>query len=210
LTSIERDRILALAGVFQSAQLVQDLARRAQCDQDAFRASLRSTLIFDTPDIASLFGGTSGLRLGLTRMRELLKGYTVAHDVEITRYVVSMVQLALKLQGQQEVVQELREGIAAARTRYSEDLESAVEPPAALVHDLAQLYARTVSNMNPRILVYGEHGYLTDLTTAARVRAALLAGVRSAVAWVQLGGRRWHLLVSRRRLLREAENAMRG
>lgn len=210
MSSTERDRILALAGIFQSAQLVQDLARQARCDEDAYRASLRSILIFDSPDFISLFGGASGLRTGLTRMRELLKGHTVAHDVEITRYVATMVQLALKLERQPEVIRELHEGIAAARTRYGEDLESADEVPAGLVHDLAQLYGRTLSNMNPRILVYGEHGYLTDPNIAARVRTALLSGVRSAVAWVQLGGRRWQLLFNRRRLLKDAENAMRG
>lgn len=211
MTATDRDRILALAGVFQSAVLVQELARRSHCGDTALRASLRSVLNLDTPDIVSIFGGIAGVRTGLEKLREQLSGRSDPHDLEITRYVIAMIQLAAKLPRRPDVVQELREGITVARVRYGDDLETGDnEVPTALAQDLAQLYGRTFSHLNPRILVSGEHGYLTDPTIAARVRAVLLAGIRSAVAWLQLGGRRWHLLLSRRRLLRHAEDLLQG
>jgi high frequency lysogenization protein len=210
LSAPERDRILALAGVFQSAVLVQQLARESRCGQTAYRASIHSILMLDAPDVASLYGGIGGVRTGLTKLREQLGGRSGPHEIELARYVIALVQLAGKLSRRADVEQELQEGISAARVRYFEELEQGHEVPQALVDDLAQLYTRTISNMNPRILVSGEHGYLTDPGIAARVRAGLLAGVRAGVAWLQLGGSRWQLLFSRRKLLREAENLLEG
>jgi len=44
---------------------------------------------------------------------------------------------------------------------------------------------------------------------ANRIRALLLAGIRSAVLWYQLGGRRWRLVVYRRRIQHTAANLAR-
>ena len=41
---------------------------------------------------------------------------------------------------------------------------------------------------------------LSNEDNAAAIRALLLAGVRSALFWRQLGGRRWQLLFFRNRL----------
>ena len=38
------------------------------------------------------------------------------------------------------------------------------------------------------------------------IRALLLAGIRSAVLWRQLGGRRWRLVTQRQRLLQIAHD----
>jgi len=73
-----------------------------------------------------------------------------------------------------------------------------------LVDKLAELYTRTISLLGPRIMVSGEHGHLANPVVAARVRATLLAGIRSAVLWRQLGGRRLQLLFSRRKVARTA------
>jgi len=52
--------------------------------------------------------------------------------------------------------------------------------------------------------------YLQQSTNAARIRALLLAGIRSARLWRQLGGHRWQLLFSRRKLLAELYPLLRG
>jgi high frequency lysogenization protein len=42
------------------------------------------------------------------------------------------------------------------------------------------------------------------------IRALLLAGIRSARLWRQLGGHRWQLVISRRKLLKELYPLMRA
>ena len=43
-----------------------------------------------------------------------------------------------------------------------------------------------------------------------KIRALLLAGIRSARLWRQLGGHRWQLVISRRKLLKELYPMLRG
>ena len=52
-----------------------------------------------------------------------------------------------------------------------------------------------------RIQVAGDPDLLKRESVADTIRAELLAGVRFAWLWQQLGGRRWHLVLRRRQLL---------
>ncbi|MEE3191683.1 MAG: DUF489 family protein, partial [Pseudomonadota bacterium] len=64
---------------------------------------------------------------------------------------------------------------------------------------LADLYKQTLSQLSFRIRVTGNPTYLQNAGTADKVRAILLSGIRAAILWRQVGGRRWQLLFSRRR-----------
>ena len=65
---------------------------------------------------------------------------------------------------------------------------------------LATLYQDTISRLAHRIQVEGQMDYLQNEYVANRVRSLLLAGIRSAVLWHQLGGRRWRLIFYRKRV----------
>jgi len=67
--------------------------------------------------------------------------------------------------------------------------------------ELARLYQETISTLGKRIQVSGDPQRLQQEETAEQIRALLLAGVRFAWLWQQRGGRRWHLLLRRGRLL---------
>ena len=45
--------------------------------------------------------------------------------------------------------------------------------------------------------------HLQQPNNAAKIRALLLTGIRAARLWRQLGGHRWQLLFSRRKLLNQ-------
>ena len=62
--------------------------------------------------------------------------------------------------------------------------------------------------MAPKIMVSGENQHLSNPDQANKIRALLLAGMRSAVLWAQLGGSRWQILLQRRRLTEEAERIL--
>ena len=196
----DRDRTIALAGVFQSAYLVQQLARNNHVDEPAFTHSIESVLVTDAGSTLDIFGGIEGIRRGLLVLRDKLFGGNSAPDFEIARYVLALVQLAAKLAREPEMLQQMATEIDVIRSHHGES----TNPVLDTIDDLAQLYSKTISNLTPRIIVSGEHGYLTDPRTAARVRASLLAGIRAAYLWYQLGGRRWHLILFRRRI---GENA---
>ncbi|MEK9134155.1 MAG: DUF489 family protein, partial [Pseudomonadota bacterium] len=70
--------------------------------------------------------------------------------------------------------------------------------------------SQTISTLTPRIMVNGEHGHLSNPLIAAKVRAALFAGIRSAFLWRQLGGNRWQLLFNRAKIAGEAAKILDG
>ncbi|MCR3755325.1 MAG: lysogenization regulator [Sodalis sp. Psp] len=57
---------ITLAGICQSAQLVQQLAHQRQCDEQALRVSLQSLLDLNPPSVRAVYGDNpSHLRIGL-------------------------------------------------------------------------------------------------------------------------------------------------
>ena len=200
------DQVLALAGIFQSACLVQQLAREGHTDSAALRASIQSILALDAPDVETIYGSARGVHLGLELLHTKLTGKTKSADMEMARYVVALVQLENSLRRRPTMLDDIRQGIDTARAQMkffeSDAPADGVHP--LLMEKLAQLYSQTISTLTPRIMVSGEHGHLSNPAIAAKVRAALLAGIRSAVLWRQLGGRRWQLLFSRGKIARTA------
>ena len=73
---------------------------------------------------------------------------------------------------------------------------------------LATLYQDTISTLPFRIQVQGKVEHLQDERIANRIRALLLAGIRFAVLWHQIGGRPWHLFVLRGRINRIATSML--
>lgn len=192
------ERTLALAGIFQSLSLVREIAYRGEAaDHDAYAACIASVFRIDAPSAAGVYGGAGALRLGLeTLLRQL--DASRDRDVELARYCAGTLVLERKLVAQPALVARLRQGIEALATRAPDPADDEVTA------SLAALYQETLSTLPPRIMVSGEPAQLMQERVAARIRALLLAAVRSAVLWRQLGGSRLGLLLSRRRILRAA------
>lgn len=206
------DRTLALAALFQATQLVQQVARRGQAADSDIRTCLDSLFKIDAPSTAAIFadseghtGGHTGLATGLNTLRARLGGGGSAEELEVTRYVVSLLHLERRLARKQPVQDALRTGIEriAAQAEYF-----ASPTHANVIAALGALYQQTISTLSPRIMVQGEPLYLADTARASLIRALLLAGIRAAVLWRQLGGNRWQLLLGRRRILETARQLL--
>ena len=64
-----------------------------------------------------------------------------------------------------------------------------------------QLYEDTVTQRGKRIMIHGDPHILQRQGTPEKLRALLLAGIRAAMQWQQVGGKRWHFLFQRKRML---------
>ncbi len=193
---------LALAGIFQSAALVQQQARSGRLPEAPLTASIQSILRIDAPDTAAVFGGPGGVRLGLQVLRAQLS--QKVQDAEVTRYVVSIIHLERLLRRRRALLKELGAGIERAQRQA----EIYGPTHTNVISNLGGLYSETLSRFRFRIMVRGEPVYLENPDNAARVRALLLAGVRAAVLWRQLGGGRLWLLLNRRAILSETERLL--
>ena len=207
-----RDRTLALAGLFQAARLAQQLAREGRAESAAFYASIQSILMLDAENIEEVYGGVGGLTLGLEIVRDKLAARTEAPYLEIAKYAIGLIHLTGQLMQHPEMQQAIRRGAetAEAQMKFFESSEDGENVHPNLVEKLAELYAQTISTLSPRIMVNGDHGHLSNPAIAAKVRAALLAGIRSAYLWRQKGGSRLELLLRRKRIAQEAGKLLEG
>src|SRR5690606_8901333 len=76
------------------------------------------------------------------------------------------------------------------------------------VSDLAAAYLATISNLTPRVKIPGNPMILKEEANIAQIRACLLAALRSASLWRQLGGMGWHLVLRRGRLVETAQRLL--
>lgn len=198
------DRVMALAGVVQAAALVTDAATGANSDNHALESTLASILKIEASDVPEVFGGVAGLRFGLRRLAELLGPERSSNDLTILRYVLSLLQLQGKIMGKPRTQRILGESIARSR----EQLRHFSLTHGNVLANLADAYARTAGNVEPRIMVTGDARQLQNPRIINLVRSLLLGGLRSAVLWRQCGGSRWALLFMRASLLKETQRLL--
>lgn len=200
MSATTKIRTLALAGVFQAASLVKQLARTGRLDQAAFLASIQTIFKVDVENAAEVYEAPEHLSVGLKELIRLFTNNKLPKDPEIARYVFSLLYLEKKLSKNVKMLHQLRIGIERASmqaTLFSPTHDN-------VMANLASLYTDTLSTFNFRIHVAGNPLYLNQTHNVNKVRALLLAGVRSAVLWQQLGGRQWQLLIARTNILDSA------
>jgi high frequency lysogenization protein len=195
-------RTLALAGVFRAAALVNALANEGIISEDNLQISVGSIFETDPDDTIEVFGNTNNLSLGFQTLLNQLGKDSNNRNMDVARYVVSMLFLERRLMKAPAMLETLSTGVELA-TRQSEHFSMTHEN---VIANLADLYSRTISELGPRIMVNGEQNYLETTAISNKIRTVLLAGIRSAVLWYQLGGRRWHVLFNRRRYQEVAEH----
>jgi high frequency lysogenization protein len=200
------DITLALAGICQSARLVQQLAHQGHCDSDALRVMLSSVIDLNPGSTLAVYGGSeSGLKMGLETLLGVLNAsQRQGLNAELTRYTLSLMVLERKLHNNRQAMNTLGERINGLQRQLDHfDLESET-----LMNAMAGIYVDVISPLGPRIQVTGSPAVLQSPQVQAKVRAALLAGIRSAVLWHQVGGGRLQLMFSRNRLCTQARQLL--
>ncbi len=192
----DQDRVIALAGAMQAADLVRNIARRGQTQADDFTTCMDSLLQIDAPSSIDVYGGLQRLLTGLRLLEQQLHN---PQDMELTRYAATLLRLERKLSRRQDLLEILSAGIQD----IIRNLAHFPVTHSNTIARFADLYLQTISTLSPRIMVSGVQAHLNNPENANRIRALLLAGVRSAMLWRQCGGSRWSLLLRRNVLLRE-------
>ena len=200
-----QQQVIAMAAIVQAASLVEQLARTGDISTEAGRPLLNALFIQSPEHFSDIYGNARvNLSVGLNHLRAILGRNPQGLSPDVTRYALSLLHLERKLIRQPDMLQALDKGIQAASRQvehFSIDHENTVA-------SLAELYRNTLSNLSFRIHVTGNPSYLQNTHTANRVRALLLAGIRAAILWRQVGGKRWHLLVSRGRYLKACDDLL--
>lgn len=210
MTTPQRSKTLALAGIFQAASLADTLAWRGHCDPVALEASLNSILVLDSDDPVAIFGADPRhLRIGLTALEQTFYQplrHPHPRQTDIVRYALGLMYLERKLARSPGLTGLLRQRLdmAVSRRAHFSGLGDST-----LVRNLAGIYVDTLGTLRFRLNIKGDQRLLQGTSTPAQVRAVLLVGVRAAWLWHRLGGRRWHLVFTRARVLGEIRQIIR-
>lgn len=196
----QNDRTLALAGIYQCVLLVQDIARTGNI-ADAQLSSILETLFrFDAPEVLHVYGDLNTIKRGLTALIDQLSGNSQTIDKEIIQYGISLIHLERNLSRSPDLMNTLSSELEKVKNRM-EYFDLSHEN---IIAGLADIYQQHISPLGPKIMVQGEHVYLSQQNNANKIRALLLAGIRSAVLWKQCNGGRLQLIFSRKKYIKSA------
>lgn len=197
----QTDKTLALAGIYQSAILVKEIATTGNI-ADVHLASLLETLFrFDANTVMDVYGDVSTVKKGLISLSEQLSGKSGEMDMQITRYVIQLMHLQKQLQKSPQLLDKLTNELESTQNK----IEYFHVSHDNIIASLADIYQQNISPLGSKIMVQGEQMYLSQTSNANKIRALLFAGIRSAVLWHQCGGTRWQLLISRKKYIQSAK-----
>jgi high frequency lysogenization protein len=191
-------RALALAGLMQSTVFVEKCAFSQEIPEEALTRLFESLYTTKPQDFSDIIPNLDDLLIGITYLRGVLQRRPSDSDNRILGYALNVMQLEKKLRGRSDMINKISTRIAEMQAQY-ETQEDRLQPNA--IAELSELYRTTLSELRPHIEVKGKPDCIRKSANAAKIRSLLLAGIRFAMLWHQLGGRRWHLVLRQRQIV---------
>lgn len=193
------DRVIALAGIYQAVNCVIQIAKYGTTDTETMEPCIHSLFQINADNVDAVFGEPGAVANGASQIVASLTGIP-ERNLEITRYVVLLMRLERNLSRRPDLLSRIGESIEAASSKRE---HFALLHPNLLAH-FADLYSETLSQLDPRIIIHGDSSHLRNPDNQNRIRALLLAGVRAAMLWRQVGGSRWQILFKNKLILGDA------
>ena len=207
------DQTLALAGIYQAASLVKQIANKGSANNAQIEACVETLFRFNADTVEEVYGDRANIINGAKVLQKNLTSISLSgssnkenRDIEITKYIISLIMLEKTLEKRPKMLDEISDRLKNIEEKFE------FFP---LGHDntyakLGHLYKETISTLGPKIIVSGEQPYLSNENNASKVRAVLLAGIRSAVLWRQCGGSRWQFFFGQKAYQKECEKIIRS
>lgn len=205
-----KDQTITLAAICQAAQLVQQVSKTGQIDEDEFAVLVNSITITSPENTLAVYGGElANLKRGLTLLIHHLTDSSPANgkkvkDPILTRYIISLINLERKLVKQPKQLARLGERIEASKRQ----LDHYPITSDTLIASFASIYSDLISPLGAPIQVTGEPSILKQTVNQHRIRTLLLAGIRAAVLWRQVGGKRRTIFFSRNKIVKTAQQLL--
>lgn len=202
-----KEQTLTLAAICQVAANVQKISRKGMTNEDEFTTLLNSIINTSPNNTLDVYDNdVSNLKSGLEILASHLGNNSKQKDPEITRYVVSLLSLERRLSKKNAKLNELGNRIEQCQRQLAHfDINSET-----IISSLASIYSDIISPLGTPIQVAGNPEILKQTVNQHKIRALLLAGIRSAVLWRQIGGKRRTILFSRAKIVACAEQLIKA
>ena len=188
----------------QSVSLVRELAQTGKLNEVAFEASIHSIFQTDPNDIPSIYGDIAGIKAGLEKIIHIFSPHARENARPLMRYTLSLIHLQKKITRSPDLMNKLSQRL----TQVKKQVDYFHLTHSSVIANLADTYLSTISTFKFRIIVWGSQRSLSVTENMDKIRALLLAGIRSTVLWRQMKGSRWQLLFARKKMLATAEKIL--
>ncbi len=221
LLSNRQNRALALAAVFQAAQLTHMTALNGRQSigesgnfyfEQLLKASLNvrpsgncSTQTLD------FFNQLADISLGLKTLESSInQPFSTTPKSPLPKrsniklpmsYAMALLSLEKKVYSQPEFVKIIEASQQKILKQLSFFDNNYTHP--SILANLAQAYVDTAGQINPRIMVRGHAEAFKYPAHTNLIRASLFTGLQMAHLWRQLGGSSWNMMFSKRKLLQD-------
>ena len=195
---------IALAGLVQAINLVKELAQTGKVNDETFQVCIGSIFQTHPQNTIAAFGDLAGIKIGLQSLLHTLSPKTKSDHISV-RYMLSLMRLQKKISQSPHLL-----GILSQRVKQTQkqvDYFSLTHP--TVISNLADIYLNIISPFRIKILIVGNQRVLGAQQPVEKIRALLLAAIRSSVLWQQVGGSRLQLLFFRKKIKMAAEKLLR-
>ncbi len=202
-----KEQTLSFAAICLAAHQVQQISRGQSINEDAFSLLLNSLIEMSPSNTLAVYGGKlCNLKEALTLVVKHLgdSADNKRKDPDFTRYVISLINLERRLTKQPKKMKLLAEQLAGSERQlqhYTIDSDT-------LIASFASIYSEIISPLGSRIQVSGEPSILKQIHNQHKIRALLLSGIRAAVLWRQVGGKRRTILFNRNKMVNTAKELL--
>lgn len=212
------DQTIALAALYQAIQAVDLLARTGSAPEHDIQVCIDSLFIFDSPTTEAIYGSIVDLKSGLNGLIKQLNGESYLDDshqdattnyqkinLNLAQYAIGVMHLQKKLSKNSAILDTVTARLEVAK-RQSELFSSSLHDN--VLANIADIYSESISHLAARIMIQGEQNHLSNPLIVNKIRSLLLAAIRAAILWNQLGGRRWHIIFRRNKILEMANTIL--
>ncbi|MBS9777456.1 MAG: DUF489 family protein [Gammaproteobacteria bacterium] len=215
MTNNDEQQVIALAGTVQALTAVQAVSTRGEFDEAHALPIFYSLINYNSEDTLSAYDNNRfALNYGFSQLKKL---FSDELDRDLAQYILAVISIERKLvtnPNMRALLQsdllslcnELRNNDSSPSTYDEDDIITTESLDEKLVRSdtieqFANLYKKTASNTEPRIMIKGDQQYLQREGSANQIRALLLGALRGAAFFRHYGGKRVDFMMKRKTYL---------
>ena len=203
IDSKQQDKTLALAGIFQAANLVDSLSTIGQVPEESFAESINSIFQTNPRSVSDVYDAEYQAELGICALQVALSKPRDKSAARWLAYSKALIRIERVISRHQALHALIKTRIQHHK-RHLEFFDSATNH--SVISKLGSLYVDTAGNSKHRVIIRGRPSLLMSPAQKEKLCAVLFAGVRSAHLWRELGGSEWELMFRKKHILNTANS----
>ena len=189
-----KNEVISLGAIYQASSEIKKIAWQGKINNKLIEPLIYSVYQTTSNEIEDIYINLKRLNTGLDFLRKQFVGDVFSRDAEVDRYFEAINVLVKNMNKNSEIFSNLRDELSSHKENVTEDnLHEHAE-------FLSNLYLKTISKINPRIIVNGDNIHLTDNRNASMIRALLLSAIRSFILWQQSGGTKFRIFLFKKKM----------